>query len=188
MTPSPDAPAARQVPEWTGAGMMRAMDPPAAQRESAIGRYQGLPAEARVVWQLENVVGTAAALAVAVAVFHGPWGADSWRTWELPVVGLVVAIALLEALVVIPRRHRYYRYALFDDSVVVVRGRLYHRCSIYPLRQVLYVETRQGPLLRRYGLLTLHLGTISEPHTVGPLERAVAEELRRAVQVGAPAT
>lgn len=148
--------------------------------DDGLGRQ--LPPAARTVWQLENVIGVVVAVAVALAVFHSPFSSGSWRRFEVPVLAVIAVLGLVEALVVIPLRHRYYRYAFLDDCVVLVRGRVVLRRSVFPLHQVLYVETRQGPVLRRFGLFTMHLGTIAEPHSLGPLPRAVVEELQGAVE------
>lgn len=145
------------------------------------GSLRSLPREALVVWQLENLLGTAAVAAVLVFVSTGPFSPDGWRSWAATLLLLTVVLGSVEGLLVVPRRHAWYRYALRDDCVVVVRGRLWLRETVFPLRQVLYVETRQGPVMRRYGLSTVRLGTIAESHAVGPLPTRVAEEFRAVV-------
>jgi uncharacterized protein len=150
-------------------------------------RLRSLPPAAVRVWQLSNAVGTAVAIAVVVAFFRSPLAPGSWRAWEPAVLSLLVAVALLEACVAIPLRHRYYRYAVLESSVVVVKGRLFHRQLVVPLRHVLHVDTRQGPLLRIWGLFEVRLGTIAEAHSFGPLPEAVAEACRRAVEAAGEA-
>lgn len=145
------------------------------------GGFRRLTPEARTAWQVENLVGTAAAAAVATVAANLPFVPVSWRGWGLVAFGLVVAVGSVEAFVVIPRRHATYRYALLDSCIVVVRGRVWARERVFPLHQVLYVETQRGPVLRHLGLAMVRIGTIAEPHSVGPVPEAVAEELRRAV-------
>ncbi len=91
-------------------------------------------------------------------------------------------LALVESLIVVPRRYRSYRYGLVGDSIVVVRGSVVVRRFVFPLRQVLYVETREGPVLRSFGLFSMHLGTIAEPHSLGPVPKDVVEEFQAAVE------
>lgn len=141
-----------------------------------------LPAAARRVWQTSNVLGTLATAAVVVGAFRTPLPPDGWRAWEVPVLGLLGLFALLEAVIFIPLRHRCYRYGVLESAIVVVRGRLIRRQSVYPLRHVLHVDTRQGPVLRRWGLVEVRLGTIAGGHPLGPVPGPVAEACRRAVE------
>lgn len=145
--------------------------------------YRSLSRDVLRVWQIENLVGTLGATAVVVAIFHGPFSDASWRAWEILAFGVIAVSMLLESLILIPRRHRFYRYALLKDCIVILRGRLFVRQAVFPLHQVLYLHTRQGPILRRYGLVKIHVGTIAEPHSVGPLSMEAVREFQLAVKV-----
>lgn len=145
-------------------------------------RYRVLPRRVLRVWQVEAVLGGVALAAVAGAVLAAPFTPASWDRWGQVGLGAVLALAVLEALVVVPRRHRGYRWAVLEDCVVVVQGQVFVRRTVLPVRQVLYVETRRGPLLRRCGLATVHLGSLAEPHAVGPLPLDDAEWVQRAVR------
>lgn len=159
----------------------RAGDRVAGERPSGPG-FRRLPREARYVWQVENLLGGTAFAVAALAVTRGPFAHDSWGAWTWPVVLVAALVTLVEAVAVIPRRHRFYRYALLPGSIVVVKGNLVLKHVTFPLHQVLYVETRRGPVLRHFDLYKLHIGTIAEPHAVGPLPRAAVEEIQFAVR------
>lgn len=145
--------------------------------------YRSLSRDVLKVWQIENLVGTLGIIAVVVAIFHGPFSDASWREWEILAFGVIAVSMLLESLILIPRRYRFYRYALLKDCIVIVRGRMFVRQAAVPLHQVLYLHTRQGPILRRYGLLKINVGTIAEPHSVGPLSMEAVREFQLAVRV-----
>ncbi|WP_170182328.1 PH domain-containing protein [Blastococcus colisei] len=144
--------------------------------------YQHLPSEAKVVWHIENVVTTTIALLLAVVAFYIPAVPDSWQPLRISVAAAVLAIGLFEAIVLIPRRYRYYEFQVAEDHVAIRRGRLFRRLLVLPLHQILFVETRQGPALARYGLVKVQLGTIAEHHALGPVPPTVAVEVRTAVQ------
>lgn len=150
--------------------------------ESSDPRYRPLPRKALVVWQVENLVGAVAVATVGLVVLHAPFVDDSWQSWALPVLVGLALVTVVELAWLIPQRYRHYRYAILDDCIVVVRGRFLVRVSTFPLHQVLYVETRQGPLLRYFDLVRVQMGTIADPHSVGPLPQAGAAEVRRAVE------
>jgi membrane protein YdbS with pleckstrin-like domain len=53
-----------------------------------------------------------------------------------------------------------------------------------PLTQVLYVDVRQGPVVRVLGLSRVRVGTLGSAHDVGPLAPDVADEFARHLAAG----
>lgn len=168
----------------TDAGALRGGTKPvsvSSMDDSAAGlSWQGLPAATLRAWHVDNVIGLVVASAVLglVATVGHPVVA---QPWIIPLAGLALGVALLESAVVLPRRHRSYRYGILPASVVVESGTFVRRQLVVPLHQILYVETHQGPVLRAYGLTRVQLGTIADPKSIGPLTPESAEALRRAV-------
>lgn len=137
-----------------------------------------------VVWQLENALGAASLAVVLVVTSLSPLPSR----WQQAVSVLVVAallFALVEALLLIPRRFRYYRYAVTDGCIIVEQGNLWKRRHVYPLSRVLYCQTRQGPLLGRFDLYAVHAGTIVDSRSIGPVSKADAEQVERAIRARA---
>jgi len=158
---------------------------PAADGADADADWQVLPAATLRLWQLDNVVGLLVAcsvLGVLVVVGRPP----ALQPWLLPLAGLALVAAVVEGALVLPRRHRSYRYRVTTGSVVVESGAVVLHQLVVPLHQVLYVETRQGPVQRAYGLTHVRLGTIADLKSVGPLSTGAAEGLRRAVEAARP--
>ena len=89
---------------------------------------------------------------------------------------------LFDALVLIRRRYRYYRYALTSDCVIVERGYLWRRRHVYPLSRILYCETRQGPLLCWFNLFSVRAATIIDTHSIGPLSQAEAHRFEQFIR------
>lgn len=138
-------------------------------------RLRRLPPAALTAWQVENALGAVVGmtvLAVLAAVLPGA------RVWL--VVALVAAAvgSALEALVLLPRRHAVYRYGLLAGQFVLLEGTFVQRRRAFPLHHVLYVGTRQGPVLRRLGLVKVQIGTVGDPTSFGPIPPADADALR----------
>lgn len=106
---------------------------------------------------------------------------DRWRQWALVVAGLALVVTVLEAVVLIPLRYRFYRYALLPDRIVVERGRLWRRRQVLPLARVLSCESRRGPVLDRYDLRMVKVGTIVDGCSIGPLTREEAAAFEAAI-------
>ena len=155
----------------------RSIDP-----EPRGSQYRRLHPNALSVWQVGNIAGGIFLIVVALSAFHSPFTPASWRRWELLALATIAALTLFDMCVITPRRYKSYRYALLDDCIVIVHGSVLSRHIIFPLHQLLYAETRQGPILRHYGLFQMRIGTIAEPHSFGPLTEAVAEEIQSTIE------
>ncbi|MDP9432505.1 MAG: PH domain-containing protein [Actinomycetota bacterium] len=140
------------------------------------------------VWHLQNAAGGVVFAAVAAGVLRLPFVPSEWREWEPAVLTFIAAITIVEAAVLVPARYRYYRYAVLADSLAISRGRAFVRRTVLPLHHILYVETSQGPLLRRFGLYDVQLGTIAGTHALGPLESHAVEEVQVLVNSAREAT
>ena len=134
------------------------------------------------VWQVENAVGSGAALVIFLFISQAPFIPMSWHRWGLFLAAGILLFGLLDALVFIPRRYRYYRYTLTADSIIVERGHLWKRRHAYPLSHILYCETRQGPILRLFNLYTVKAATIVDTHAIGPLSRVEATRFEQLIR------
>jgi uncharacterized protein len=151
-----------------------AVQPPAAVRQ--------LDKRSVLFWQVENAVGIVMVLALAVILLRASFVPSGWDGWIRLLAMAALAFALLDALVLIPRRYRFYRYALTADCIVVEQGRLWRRRHVYPLSRILYCETRQGPILGFFNLFTVKAGTIAESRSIGPLSKVEAERFEQFIR------
>jgi membrane protein YdbS with pleckstrin-like domain len=130
----------------------------------------------RTLWRVAGlpvaVVATLAAMAVD-AVFL-PLGVPA----VLPVGVGVLAFGLAGTLPEV--RYRLWRYALRPRDLWIRRGVFRVTVSVIPYRRLQFVDTRQGPLDRLFGLAQLVVYTAA-PGTSGRLpglDAAEAEQLR----------
>lgn len=145
-----------------------------------------LHARSVLFWQVENAVLALVLVGLVVVSVQSAWPTSPWSGWVRGALGLGLACTLFDAAVLIPRRYRYYRYTLTADSLLIERGRLFRRRRAYPLSRILYIEARQGPLLRWFGLYTVRAGTIIESAAVGPIDKNEAERFERAIRERSP--
>ena len=124
------------------------------------------------LWLVAGCLGALIATAVlvmAIVVFELP-------VWIL-IVGAAVAFAL--AIIVPPLRYRRWRYEIRSDDLYFSRGALWLVRTLVPFDRIQYVETRQGPLDRSFGLhqLVVYTGA-GRAGTIPGLESAEAQKLR----------
>lgn len=118
--------------------------------------------------------GAAGLVAVAAVLFvpGRPW-------WALVLVGLVL-LGLAAHVVLMPRiRFAVHRWEVTDLAVHTLAGWIGRETRIAPLSRVQTVDSRQGPLMRHFGLASLTVTTASAagPITIDCLDQHTAREL-----------
>ncbi|MGH2752052.1 MAG: PH domain-containing protein [Actinomycetota bacterium] len=109
------------------------------------------------------------ALAVFTVVFELP-------LWFPPAAGVAIVAA---GIVVPPLRYRHWRYEIRSDDLYFSRGALLLVRTVVPFDRIQYVESRQGPLDRAFGLHQLIVYTgAGRAGTIPGLEETEAQALR----------
>ena len=105
-------------------------------------------------------------------------------SWIL-VVLVVEAVAFVAALVVWlavlpPIRYARWRYELSEDYLDIAKGIVWRKRYIIPFIRVQNTDTRQGPILRAFGLSSVTVATAAGEHAIPGLALDVAELARLA--------
>ena len=91
----------------------------------------------------------------------------------LYVVGMVVWLVVLP-----PIRFMRWRYELSDDYLDIARGIIWRKRFVIPFIRVQNTDTRQGPILRAFGLASVTVATAAGEHEIPGLDSQTAEQLR----------
>jgi len=75
-------------------------------------------------------------------------------------------------------RWRRWRYEIRPEEVDLQRGILWISRTLVPLARIQHVDTRQGPLQRRFGLSTVVFYTAAGPNRIPELSTPIAAETR----------
>ena len=145
---------------------------------------KGEPAErldprAKTLWRITGTLNTLPLLAGASL---GSWAlvqlAD--RPFLIAVLPIVVVFALVVLSVgMMPGlRWRRWRYEIRSDEVDLQRGIFWVARTLVPLARIQHVDTRQGPLQRRFGLATVVFYTAAGPNQIPELSTPVAADVR----------
>ena len=70
------------------------------------------------------------------------------------------------------------RYEIRPDEIDLQRGILWIERTLVPLARIQHVDTRQGPVQRRFGLSTVVFYTAAGPNQIPELSTQVAAEVR----------
>lgn len=91
----------------------------------------------------------------------------------LYVVGMVVWLVVLP-----PIRFMRWRYELSDDYLDIARGIVWRKRFVIPFIRVQNTDTRQGPILRAFGLSSVTVATAAGEHEIPGLGIEEADVLR----------
>ena len=145
---------------------------------------KGEPAErldprAKTLWRITGALNLLPLLVGA--------GVAAWALVRFGDVALIVAVLPFIAVLVLgvvvvgvapTVRWRRWRYEIRPDEVDLQRGILYIGRTLVPLARIQHVDTRQGPLQRRFGLSTVVFYTAAGPNQIPELSTPVAAGVR----------
>ena len=150
---------------------------------------KGEPAErldprAIALWRITGILNVVplfagACFAAVAMVRYG--GASVLLAVVLPVA--VVVLGFVVVGVAPGLRWRMWRYEIRPDEVDLQRGILWIERTLVPLARIQHVDTRQGPLQRRYGLSTVVFYTAAGPNQIPELSTPVAAGVRDRIAV-----
>lgn len=95
-------------------------------------------------------------------------------------VGALAVLNVVTSAAVPPLRYARWRYAVRADDIWVRQGLVWISTTVVPFSRLQFVDTRQGPLDRVFGLATLvlHTAAVGSTTTIPGLAVAEAEALR----------
>lgn len=139
-----------------------------------------LDPKVKVVWRINDAIW----LTLVFLCVFVPFAVVAAGGEQVAVVGAVItlvvyALALVLWLVVLPPiRFSRWRYELSDDYLDIARGIVWRKRFVIPFIRVQNTDTRQGPILRMFGLASVTVATAAGEHEIPGLAFDVAEQLR----------
>ncbi|MGM8215374.1 PH domain-containing protein [Bacillaceae bacterium W0354] len=139
---------------------------------------QMIASDAIKAWKLTAIILTIIPIAITVGSFvlvHFNIIPD-WIPYI--VIGLGI-VELYASIFLIPKlRWRRWRYEVFDQEIYIQRGVLVMTRTLIPMIRVQHVDTKQGPILKKYGLASLTISTAATTHEIPALLEEEAAHLR----------
>lgn len=134
------------------------------------------------VWRINDAIWIVLCFLVCFIPFAVVAAVDPDAVWArlvLAVVAAVFVVLIVLFLVVIPPiRYARWRYELTADYLDIARGIVWRKRFIIPFIRVQNTDTRQGPILRAFGLSSVTVSTAAGEHEIPGLGNEEAELLR----------
>lgn len=126
------------------------------------------------IWIVLGYLCCAVPFAICVAIEPAPWAFAL-----VAVLSVIAAVLLVVFLVVLPPiRYVRWRYELHDDYLDIAKGIIWRKRYIIPFIRVQNTDTRQGPILRAFGLSSVTVATAAGEHIIPGLANDVADQVR----------
>jgi len=138
-----------------------------------------LDPRARTLWRIGGIT-TATIMALIAA------GLAAGAVW-LDLLPMIAAIGLVALVVVVTgavgwlvpeQRWRLWRYEIGEAEVDLQHGWLTRTRTLIPMARIQHVDTRRGPLQRRFGLASVVLYTAAGAREIPALADQVADATR----------
>ena len=95
-------------------------------------------------------------------------------------IAIWVTVALMVLVVIVLPKIRYarWRWSVTEEFLEIAKGIIWRRRTVIPFIRVQNTDTRQGPLMRAFGLADVTVSTAAGEHVIPGLAAADAEALR----------
>lgn len=133
------------------------------------------------VWRISDAVWLTVVFLCCFVPFAIAAVADAspWIFVVLAAIAAVYVVSLGLCLIVLPPiRFMRWRYELSDDYLDIAKGIVWRKRYIIPFIRVQNTDTRQGPILRAFGLASVTVATAAGEHEIPGLDADTAEQLR----------
>ena len=141
----------------------------------------------RRFWLVQNLMAVGfLAVLVAVGAAVAAMLDAATAAWLIGLIGGIVVVALVPlAIAGAGLDYRRFRYEVTELGLYVASGWLWRSHQVVPHARVQTVDTTAGPLLRAFGLVSVHVRTASAhggtsiPGLTPPVADRLVEELAR---------
>lgn len=135
------------------------------------------------VWKIHALLTTLIPLVISIALLV--LGYIFSFSYLFAIILLILTIVeFIVSLYLVPSiRWRRWRYEIFDQEIYIQHGILIVKRTLVPMTRVQHVDTKQGPILKRFNLATLTISTAATNHEIPALLEDEAERLRDQIAV-----
>lgn len=139
-----------------------------------------LDPKVKAVWRINDAIWiTVLFLCVFVPFAAVASGGESGAFVGAVVTLVAFVLALVVWLVILPPiRFMRWRYELSENYLDIAKGIVWRKRYVIPFIRVQNTDTRQGPILRMFGLASVTVATAAGEHEIPGLSADVAEQLR----------
>ena len=140
---------------------------------------QKLDPRARRQWYIEELIfwGIVVPIVAAIAIGFTIWRDTRW-IWPTLIIAAFLVLAGISTFLSPNIRYRQWRYEIRESEVDLKHGVITQTRQLVPMSRIQHVDTRRGPLQRRFGLSSVVFYTAAGSIEIPALSVEVAAEVR----------
>lgn len=144
---------------------------------------QRLSEDAVKVWIISDIIENLIIFIVLGVLFYldkyFSW--KEWIGWILMAITTIAVIGTVWSFIRPFLLYKTWRYDVNEEFLQLKSGILVEKNQLVPMTKIQAIATKQGPLLRKYGLCSISIDTMGTSHTIPALPKEVAVELRNQI-------
>lgn len=130
------------------------------------------------VWRITNTI-YFLILFIIAGVIIGFTYFFHWPVWLIWLVLFLLIVDGYFSIYYFPLlKWKRWRYEVREQEIEIKQGVFIIKRTLVPMIRVQHVDTKQGPILKKYQLATVTVATAATIHEIPALELEEAEELR----------
>lgn len=137
--------------------------------------------KAMKVWRISESLINMGILVVLCIVFYLDVYFE-WKYWIgwiiIGLLGMTVLSAIWGIFIEPSLKQKYWRYDVDEEFIQLKSGIWNKKHQLIPMTKVQSVELVQGPLLRKFQLYSISVGTMGSNHKIPAIPQEEARELR----------
>jgi uncharacterized protein len=137
--------------------------------------------KAMKVWRISESLINMGILVVLCIVFYLDVYFE-WKYWIgwiiIGLLGMTVLSAIWGTFIEPSLKQKYWRYDVDEEFIQLKSGIWNKKHQLIPMTKVQSVELVQGPLLRKFQLYSISVGTMGSNHKIPAIPQEEARELR----------
>lgn len=141
-----------------------------------------LDSKAKNVWRISDALWLTGLYACCVIGFVVAAISSPDAAWAWVVVGVMTAVwavcMVVWVAILPPIRHMRWRYEVGEHELDIAKGIIWRKRCIIPFVRVQNTDTKQGPILRAFGLASVTVATAAGEHEIPGLAFDEADALR----------
>jgi len=104
--------------------------------------------------------------------FEFPW-------WTLLMAGVLFVLIFLFTVIIFPSMQwKRWRFEVHEHEIDLQHGIFIKKRTLVPMVRVQHVDTRQGPILKKFHLSTVLISTAATIHEIPALDEEQADQVR----------
>jgi membrane protein YdbS with pleckstrin-like domain len=144
---------------------------------------QRLSEDAVKVWIISDVIENLIIFIVLGVLLYldNRYSWKEWIGWILMVITTIAVIGTVWSFIRPFLLYKTWRYDVNEEFLQLKSGVFVEKNQLVPMTKIQAIATKQGPLLRKYGLCSVSIDTMGTSHTIPALPKEVAVELRNQI-------